>query len=200
MVQQHIRRDRPAWRTCTYTDIDDPNAIKTSIATVAAETTYTGADLNGVMANPGPAYTKMHQLTVTTAVNAGSYNLAQISITGTDQYGNTRVVYATLTDTDGGETLSFKDSDGNDVGCMTAVSILIPAMVNTGGAFEFGVADVIFDDPAINIRGGSANDIAVEYEDGVGDTLACQIGEQHKVYVKKILDTGTTAFPITAYL
>lgn len=208
MERSHSSTLYPAWGTLSYSDIDDPNAIKTSIATAVTKQTYDGAALNGTFANPGPAKTKMHVLSVTTASNGGSYVVGStIVFTCTDQRGKTRTLTATITNADGGETLDAVDADGNIVGAMTVSTIVVGAQADTGGAFEFGVTDVVFDDTVRQLRGGAAGDIAVEYEadliSGVvafTDTLQCIEGERHDCFAKKILDSGTDAFPVKAYL
>ena len=197
----------PAWGTLSYADLDDVDAIKQSVATSVAAQSYSGATLDGVLANPGPAKTKMHRLSVTTAASVGTYNITDaITATCTDQLGATRTLTATLTAVNGGETVEFTLSGGADAGAMTVSQIDVPAQNDANGAFEFGVTDVVFDSPARQIRGGAAGDVAVQYEmdlaSGVSftDTLECVEGEHHDVFVKKILDTGTTAFPVKAYL
>lgn len=199
----------PARYTLRYADIDDDDAIKTAVATVAADTTYTGADLNGALANPGPALTKMHRLTVTTSSNAGSYTIVDpIVATCTDQYGATRSLEVTLTAVNGGEVLEFALENGTDAGALTVSSIAIPAMNDTGGQFEFGVSDVVFDEPCRQLRCGAAGDIVVNYEaesisgTAIQDTLTGIEGERHDVFCKRILDDSgnTDAFPITAYI
>jgi len=178
-----------------YLDIDDADAVKVSIATVAAQVVYSGADLDGLLG----ANTQMQQLTVTTAASVGSYTLSEISILGTDQRGRARTVTATLTQANGGETLEFQSSDGTDVGVLDVTSITIPAMVDAAGAFTFGVADVIFDEEAKEIRGGAGNVAIVDWYSRA-TLVPCVAGEHHSVFVKKIMDVGTTAFPVMAYL
>lgn len=206
----------PALYSLRYADIDDDNAIKTAIATVAADTTYTAGDLNGVMASPGPALTKMHRLTVTTSASAGTYTIVRpLIFTCTDQRGNERLLYRTLTAVGGGEVLEFAALDGTDQGALTVVSIFIPEMNDASGSLEFGVSDVVFDEPCRQVRGGGGGKpglplfIGVEYQSLldstdnttiIGDVLVCIEGERHDCFVKRILDTGTTAFPVTAYI
>jgi len=207
MSMAHASRLYPAWGTLKYADIDDVDAIKLSVATAAVVKSYSGATLDGTFANPGPAKTKMHRLSVTTAVHAGTYNITDaITATCTDQFGNSRTLTATLTNANGGETVEFTLADGSDAGAMTVSQIDVPAQNDALGSFEFGVTDVVFDDPARQVRGGANGDIAVEYEAALltgtahQDVLPCEQGEHHDVFAKKILDTGTTAFPVTAYL
>lgn len=114
----------------------DPDSIKTLIATVAAGVSYSGADLNGAYANPGPAvFPSASAVTVITEANAGSYvNASTITITGTVDgvAGQTEVL--TITGTDGGQSLKTAK-------LFTAVSqVDIQAQVNVGGGFTFGTA------------------------------------------------------------
>lgn len=207
MTMAHASRLYPSWGTLKYADIDDVNAIKTAVATAAVSKSYSGADLDGVMANPGPALTKMHRLSVTTSASVGTYTITSaITATCTDQFGNTRTLSATLTAVNGNEIVEFTLADGSDAGAMTVTQIDVPAQNDANGQFEFGVTDVVFDQSARQIRGGAFGDVAVEYDaellSGTAhqDVLPCEQGEHHDVFVKKILDTGTTAFPVTAYL
>jgi len=200
----------PARGTLTYSDIDDGDAIKTSIATAVTDQTYTGAALNGAMATPGPAFTKMHRLSVTTAANAGTYIVgSEINFTCTDQHGNVRTLTATIGDADGGEVLDAVDEDGNDAGAMTVTTIVADAQNDVNGAFQFGVTDVVFDQPARAIRGGAAGNIMVEFEGDLiegtmvwADTWAVAFaGETYPAtFVKRIMDATTTAFPVTVFL
>lgn len=211
MTRSHSSRLYSAWRTLRYTDIDDDNALVTAVATATSQATFTAASLDGAMANPGPAFTKMHQLCVVTSASVGSYNIVdEITATCTDQFGVARTLTATLTDVNGGETVIFADSDGNELGAMTCSSIVVPAQNDTSGQFEFGVRDVMFDEPARELRGGAAGNIAVLYEVDLtigepDDVLPCLEGEHHTVSAWGILDTATDttatdAFPVTAYL
>ena len=186
--------DIPSHLPLVYSDIDDADAVKASIATSALAVVYSGAQLDGLLG----ANTKMQQLTVSSSTAVGTYNLATITIVGTDQTGTARTVTATLTQVNGNETRNFQLA-GVDVGMLSVTSITIPAMVNAGGFFTFGVADAIFDDPARAVR-GAAGVIAIENEQALAASLPCVAGEKHHVFVKKIMDAATTAFPIVAYI
>ena len=200
----------PARGTITLSDIDDDNGIKLSIATAVTVQTYSGAALDGAMANPGPAYTKMQRLSVTTAANAATYIVGStIVFTGTDQSGNPRVCTATIVETNGGEVLDAVDENGEDAGAMTVSSIVVAAQNDVNGAFEFGVTDVVFDQPVRVIRGGAAGNVFVEFEADLvegsmvwADTWAFAFaGEKYPAtFVKRIMDTTTTAFPVTVFL
>lgn len=195
----------PARYTLSYDDIDDVDAIKTAIATSTSVASYSGAALNGALG----ASTKMHRLSVTTSAVAACYNTTDpIEFTCYDQFGHARTLYVTLTQAGGNETVEATLADGSDAGSLYTEQIDVPAQLKATGQFEFGVTDVVFDEPARQLRCGSAGDIVVEYEqlyDGstaVSDTLSGVEGERHDVYAKKILDAAaaTDAFPITAYL
>jgi len=195
--------------TLRYADIDDADAVVTTLATSLTAATVTAAGLNGTLANPGPALTKMHRLSVTTTAEAACYNTTDpIIATCTDQVGATRLLYATLVTAGGNETIEFTLADGSDAGALSVISYAIPAQLKNSGAFTFGVTDVVFDAAARQLRCGAAGSIVVEYEaesaagTAITDTLTGIEGERHDVFVKKILDSAaaTDAFPITAYI
>lgn len=197
----------PARASFRYAAIADVDVVKTAVATSLVAATYAGVDLNGAFANPGPARTKMHRLSVSTAAEAACYNTTDpIVATCTDQQGNARTLVATLTAAAGNETIEFTLVGGADAGALAVVSIAVPAQLKNSGAFTFGVTDVVFDTPCRQLRCGAAGDIVVGYEaettSGVKlvDTLTGVEGERHDVGAKRIITTGTTAFPVTAYL
>ena len=111
--QDQYSSHRPV--TIITAEIADPDAIKTSIATVAAAVSYTGVALNGADANPGPATpTPSHTDNVVTDVpqyptatassSAGSYvDGSEVVFTGT--YGGAaKSRTATVVGTDGNAT------------------------------------------------------------------------------------------------
>jgi len=189
-----------------YADIDDDDGVITSFATSASEDVRSGAEFNGALGTltlggTQVAYTRMHQLVAISSSNAGSYVVGStLTAVGTDQKGQPRMLTATVGDTDGGETLNFVDEDGNAVGMLTITSITVDAQNDTSGAWTIGVRDVVFDEPARVIRAGSADNIAMEFEGGYQETLPFAEGETYIAYAKKILDSGTAAFPVVAML
>lgn len=149
----------------TYTfasaDLSDANGVKTSAATVAAPTTYLPAVMDGAGITLGSLNKTARTVTATLAANAGSYSTDPIVITG--RYGGD-VVTSSLTpsDANGGETL-YGDQPFD-----TITSIVIPAQVDTGGAFEFGVGDICAPkgDRFIAVRLDTAVTIHVQYGEG----------------------------------
>lgn len=121
----------PAWTVGG--DNADPDAIKTSIATSTSLQTYTGAALNGAVGSGTVIAARL--VSVTTAAAALAYNVTDpIVVTGTLDNGITFVDYITLTNTNGGETVT---SSWNFA---TVTSIEVPAQLLTTGAFQFGHA------------------------------------------------------------
>lgn len=122
--------------TFASADLSDVDGVKTTAATIASETTYLPAVMNGAGINTSGVLLKTARtVTVTLSSNSGSYSTSAIVITG--KYGGETVTSSlTPSDADGGETL-YGDQPFD-----TISSIVIPAQVNTGGAFEFGVGDI----------------------------------------------------------
>lgn len=147
--------------TFASADLSDVNGIKTSAATIASETTYLPAVMDGAGITVGSLNKCARTVTATLAANAGSYVASAITITG--RFGGD-VVTDTLTpsDADGGETL-YGDQPFD-----TITSIVIPAQVNTGGAFEFGVGDICAPkgDRFIAVRCDTAITLHVQYGEG----------------------------------
>jgi hypothetical protein len=193
------------WTFATSADLVDDDAVKTSIASVAANTTYTAADFNGAMLNGnaglfkvGGKRTAPRVLSVTTGASGGSYNLATIVVTGKNELGEVITDSVTLTQTGGNETLFFAK------GFVEITSIYIPAMVNTSGSFKFGVRDAGWSPkkPARQVRGGAAGAVLVGFGDGSGatDALPCAAGEHHDVMITRLYGSATTtAYPVTVY-
>lgn len=172
------------------------NAIVTSLATAATPVALSGAGLNG--ASHGGPYTGNgttvgpRQVTVTTSANAGSYAIATpIVVTGTDRVGNIITDTLTLTATGGGETVATSK------GFATVTEIDIPAMVNTGGAFTFGLGDCVM--PFRSIRVGTAGDVTYRCTDGKTDTLRKMTAGEQRWYAGIALSSAasTTAQDIT---
>jgi len=110
------------------------NSVKTVVATAAAPMSYTGADLTGSYANPGPAvFPSPSPVTVAVAANAGSYvNGSKITVTGTVGGVPAQTEELLVAGTDGGYTLTTAK-------LFDAVSqIDAEAQVDVGGSFTFG--------------------------------------------------------------
>lgn len=188
---RHPASAGPSPRTRTYATaaaLKDVDAIKTSIATVAAPATYT--TFNGAI---GGAFDPPRAVTVKTSASVGSYTLTAITFTGT--YGGQPVTDTiTLTQTGGGETL-YGDQPFD-----TLTSIAIAAMSDTSGAFEFGVGDVYAGAGrffrAVKAVGG-AGSIGLQF-DGVSDTLPVLENAIEPVAPKGVLasltDVGITLY------
>ena len=170
--------------TVTIAALLDADGIKTTIATVASDVTYTGADLNGAYANPGPAIpapgghddVPQYPLAVASS-NAGSYTAgSEITFVGT--YGGATVTRtATVVGTDGGATFI---ADGP---LDTVVSITVEAQANTGGAWTFGFTDVGawseggFLNPPRALMAGDAGNICTQDSHGHEDETPFAAGQ-----------------------
>jgi hypothetical protein len=181
--------------TTSYaTALNDIDAIKTSIATVAAPVTYSPA-YNGVIGTINsmiPART----LTVTSAANPGSYVAGStITITGTDAAGRVLVEVFTHVGTGGGETLV------GTKGFETVTSILVAAQADTSGAWSFGVRDVLCDVKPYMIRANGAGDLKVSFDDGSTDTIPAMAAKEYITFAptKVFGDSGTTITGLTLF-
>jgi len=188
--------------TFTVAQLRDVDALVTAVATTAGAVTYTGASLDGALANPGPGIMRQPQLvSVTTSAVGAQYTLTDITVTGT-LYGETQTDTITLTAAGGGEYLqTTKPFD-------TVVSIARLAMAGAGGQFEFGVHDLAFnhDHPCRQVRHGSAGNIALEFTgDGSApylDTTPGIEGERHDSLILRLYGDAavTTSDPVTVYV
>ncbi len=180
-------------RTVTFQTVADADAIKTSVASSTSEESYSGAELNGAIG--AAAMVPARTLSVTTSSNTGSYNIADpITFTGTDSEGNAISEDLTLTNEDGGETLVTTKA------FRTVTSIATPEQNDTGGAFTFGVRDIVpVANPPRAVRCGGAGNLKVAYDDGTTDTLTDIIaGEVLAISPTKIFgDAATTASKIS---
>lgn len=172
------------------------NAIKTSIATVAAPVTYSGGGLNGAIGAAANALPRT--ITVTAAAHAASYVAGStITITGTDSQGTVQSEVLTLVGTDGTETLVTTH------GFRTVTSVAIAAQADTLGAFTVGVRDVVFGpDKPFAIRATAAGDLKLGYAGGtVTDTIpALAAKETVQVSPDKIYgDSSTTVVGMTVF-
>jgi hypothetical protein len=183
-----------ARRTYTFPGVlIDIDAIKSSIATVADEVTYSGVDLNGVIG--ATAMQAPRTVTATLAASAGSYVASStITITGTDYRGAVLVEVLTIVGTDGTETLV------GTKGFATVVSILIEAQFDTSGAFSFGVQDVMLN--GCGIRVGTAGHVKLGFADGNTDApQSLAVGEYLPTGFNKLFgSSATTAQNITVFV
>ncbi len=178
-------------RSVSYAVVPVANAIKTSIATVAAPVTYTGVQINGAI---GPATMNPARLiSVTSSASGGSYTATAITITGTNASGAAQTDTLTLTATGGNETIVSTKAFA------TVTSIAILAMTNTSGAFTFGVRDVLCPRPPNRVRVGTTGNLKVGYPDGTTDTIVSILaGETLFIRPSRIYaDSATTATNVT---
>jgi hypothetical protein len=187
-------------RSMSFSTLLDANGIKTSIATVAAITTYTTTALNGAyvtanVATPAPnGHTDVDQYPVATASSsAGSYvNASTIRFVGTYN-GEAVTRTATVVGTDGNAEFI---ADGP---MRTVTSIIVAAQANTSGAWEFGFTDLAMPYVAGNktpfsfLRATGAGNIRVKHVGGYLETLAMAAAEQAEpLSLERIYQTLTT--------
>lgn len=192
--------------TMTVANILDANAIKTTIATVAADTTYSGAALNGAdvisnVAYPTPdGHTDVPQYPcAVAAANPGSYvDASTVQFTG--KHGGEDVVRtATVVGTGGGATF-IADGPVDSVS-----SILVEAQANTGGSWEFGFTDIGCwrergrNKAARAVRADDAEVIGLTDEDGHADLTPFKAGEFQPVSVYHLVQSTTAVTKLTIY-
>jgi hypothetical protein len=130
--------------------VADADAIVLDIATDDTEggVTLSGTDLDGLIGDGAISPTRA--ISITTAANAGSYNIADpITVTGTDVDGNVLVGTGTLTDADGNETIEIYGGVGQDKGFASVVSVALPAMNDTDGTISVGVLSEMLNDSSL---------------------------------------------------
>jgi hypothetical protein len=186
-------RPSPTWKSYAAATIADVDAIKTSIATSTSTAQYTGAALNGAL---GASAIRFPQcVSVTTSSSVGSYNTSDpIVFTGTDKDGGTITASLTLTQADGNETIV----DSALQGFASVTQIDVPAQVDTNGAFEFGVRDVVLDPPAQYLVAGANGNAKIVDQDGNADTMAMIAGyPTPPMAIARVSgEAATTAFPL----
>ncbi len=187
----------PGLRSKTYSSSPtDADGIKTLVATSLSAQTYSGAALNGALANPGPAVIDLPMsVTVTTTTDANTYNTsAPIVITGTDGRGNVITENLLLTAAGGNETIA------GVLGFATVTSIAIPAQLTTNGEFTFGVLNTVLDPPGRRIVGGTtAGVVSLKWAGNKTDLHPIVQGQNVDLFVETIVWATTTATPITIY-
>lgn len=190
MVQHTGREIFPSDKTVSFTAIAATSAIKTSVATATTSSSYTGVALNGAQA--GGPYPVPRTVSVTSTAHTGSYTVpSNVTFTGTNGSGVVITETLVLTQVNGGETLV----GGKDF--LTVTGITVDAQVDTGGAFVFGVQDIIASPREIRIAG--AGNLKLGYSDGTTDIItALSVGERLPVYPAKIFgDANTTVTNVT---
>jgi len=189
-----LRRYQNPARTRSFAAvITDADGIKTAIATNVAAQSYTGAALNGAIANPGPALVYMRIVSVTTTASPATYNTTDpIIFTGTNQGAAARTANLLLTQAGGGETIY------SVVGFDLVSQIDVPAQLGGGGQFEFGVFDILPDDPLCGVVSSVGGNVNVVYEDGRGDIIPLAAAHREALPICRIVSASTTAFPLTA--
>ena len=183
-------------------ELSDTDGVKSSAATVASETTYLPAVMNGAGINTSGVLLKTARtVTATLSANSGSYSTDAIVITG--KYGGATVTSSlTPPDADGGVTL-YGDQPFDQL-----TSIVIPAQVNTGGAFTFGVGDICAKagDRFTAVRCDTAITIHLQYGEGtankVTDSHAIGADSLDPVAPSRILtgSSETSGAAVTVYL
>ena len=133
----------------------DPNGIKTSIASVAAVVTYSGADLDGVLG--GGPFSPPRNVTVSTAGVTPADAPATLTVTGTDINGTviTEDISVAQTATIAVGTKAFA----------TVTSLALTAGDGTAALLEFGIGDVFGLAHPLVSRAGAAG-VITEIEAG----------------------------------
>jgi len=206
-------------QTFTLAEMVNPNGIKTSVGTSIAAQEYTGAALNGALmptANPLVNWRLPRGVSVTTSVSAGRYNTTDpIVFTGPNWNGIESTANVYLTDEDGGETVSC----GIKQGILIPTKVAVPAQLLAGGAFEFGVRDIMLDFrdghslPIVGrqVRHGTPGNILLGYDgdDAPVDPAVLSSyrgllpgveGEKQDTLFLRVYGPGTTSDPITIYV
>jgi hypothetical protein len=114
----------------------DDDGILESLASATTAQTLTGASLDGVLMSAGAiAGSEARNITAATSANAGSYvDGSQIVVQGKKD-GQPVEVRFTIVGTDGGQTFTgYLMFDP-----LEPLTVILPACVNTGGAFTVGV-------------------------------------------------------------
>ena len=180
----------------------DADAFKTLVATdPTGANTYSGADLDGILANPGPVTETMMRIprfpSVTTTVDAATYNTTDpIVCTGTRD-GEVATVELLLTAAGGGETIV------GDEPLDTLVSIYVPTQLQNIGEFTFGFSGVGARikhgmTQRLAFKGLADGTVTVGYEDGLTDGIVVTSGLVEAASPYRIYAFGTTV-GVTVY-
>lgn len=180
----------PQWKTYTATPEDD-DAIKTSIATSASAATYSGAGLNGVIGAGAIRFTQ--RISATTSASVGTYKTGAgnaITVTGTNEAGDTITDTITLSASGGGETKTTTK------GFASVTSIAVPGQNDTSGTFKFGVEDIQLLPPARAFRSGAAANQTIVDQAGNSDATPFGAGETQELMVARV-DVSACSYPFT---
>lgn len=198
----------PPERTVVHALVRDDDAIVTSVATDNVAThDYTGATLDGALANPGPAVLWLPRtVSVTTQGSPATYNIVDpIVVTGTDEFGIAQVGYLIMTNAGGGERVRATNAAGTRVLLWTSVTnIHTPIQLGAGGFFEFGVEDIACG-TRVTFRSFVADangNIGFQYEDGTADSVPVLAGAEPLELsgVSLVLGATTTAVPLHVFV
>lgn len=182
----------------TLAQLDDNNALVVSIQTEAVAVNFTGATLDGALA-PGAANATMRlpqYVTCDSAANAGSYVAGTvITVTGT-LWGTSITDTMTVVGTGGGESLRTTSAFS------TVTNIHVPAQVNTGGDWEFGVEDIGLAPPrpGIALRWIAAGNIQVVTAGGMTEVVDGDAGETQDFLFTMVDRTNTTATSVGVFV
>jgi hypothetical protein len=193
----------------TASTVLDLDAIKLSVATVAAIATYSGAALDGVTAaagvsTPAPSgLTGVSQYPIAAASsNAGSYVVnSTVVFTGTRD-GKAATSTATVTSADGNLTYV------GDAPLDTVTSITVGAQTNTSGHWTFGFNDIACpkrggcDEPFRMLRPTSTGNVVIV--DGSGRSVTAPVisggpDELVDIYRVKFSNVATTITTVNLY-
>lgn len=191
----------PRVYSTTATGLTDADGVKTVAAAPIALTTYSGAALNGAVQTAGFNFPRF--VTITTAVNAATYNTTDaILITGT-RSGVVTTATVTPTNAAGGETLTTTTPFD------TVTSVRVPAQLQAAGGISIGVIDMGCrcevnagalggEIPYREVKVNGAGDLLVRFYDGTTETIPCLAGDRESILVHRIYGTST-ATPIVVY-
>jgi hypothetical protein len=189
--------------TFASTELSDVDGVKTSAATIASETTYLPAVMDGAgIDTSGQLLKCARTVTVTLAAGTGAYNDEDpIVVSGT--YGGEVVTQEfTPSDADGSEIL-YGDQPFD-----TLTSIVIPAQDDTDGAFSFGVGDICArkGDHFTAVRCDTQITLHVQYGEGASnkstDAHAVAQYDVDPVAPSRVLtgDSETAGAAVTVYI
>lgn len=191
-----IAMGMPPEAVATFTLVRDIDAIKLAVASNAAAQSYTGAALDGALANPGPAVPALPMtVSLTTSAAAGSYHIVDpVVFTGLDEYGVAQTEEIMLTQVNGNEFLVGTKSFSS------ITQIDIPAQHDGAGQFEFGVEDIL---PGLSatlrehIAGNNGN-LGLQNTDGTTAVIPINAANPPLAAgAQRVLGATTTCVPLT---
>ncbi len=190
--------------TFTTAQTLDADGIKTSIATVAAITTYTTSALNGAMVTANVAYPRFNSKldiasipTATSSSSVGAY-VAASTIVFTGTYSGVAVTRTATVGSANGNELLYADGPMDSVS-----SITIGAQVSTAGAWTFGFHDLV---PTLNSQGqvnrwtfssATTGNVTAGFSNGTSDVIAAVAGYVYPVALTRLY--SATAVTVTIY-